>query len=196
MTDQYPHSEPVATRLARGLATLPPRLRWRASRLWTGTVLRRAFGSIGAGTVVVSPRIVRGVERIHLGARCAVYEGAWLECEPGHGGTITVGDDNYFGHLLHLHAVDDIVIGDGCTFADGVLVNTGRHVPGSTNLVEPAGPVVIGDRVFVGEGVSILGGVTIGDEAVVGAGSVVTRDVPAGAVVAGAPARGLHEDRP
>jgi acetyltransferase-like isoleucine patch superfamily enzyme len=49
--------------------------------------------------------------------------------------------------------------------------------------------VVIGDRVWLGTRAVVLKGVTIGDGAVVAAGAVVTRDVPAGAVVAGVPAR-------
>ena len=49
-------------------------------------------------------------------------------------------------------------------------------------------PVVIGDRVWVGTRAVVLKGVTIGDGAVVAAGAVVTKDVPAGAVVAGLPA--------
>jgi putative colanic acid biosynthesis acetyltransferase WcaB len=50
---------------------------------------------------------------------------------------------------------------------------------------------VIGDRVDVGAHVVVLGGVRVGDDAVIGAGSVVVRDVPAGATVAGNPARVL-----
>jgi len=50
-------------------------------------------------------------------------------------------------------------------------------------------PVRIGKNVWIGGGAIILPGVTIGDNAVVGAGSVVTRDVPSGAVVVGNPAR-------
>ena len=55
--------------------------------------------------------------------------------------------------------------------------------------VETALPVTIEDRVWIGGGAILLPGVTIGREAVVGAGSVVTRDVPAGARVAGNLAR-------
>ena len=53
-------------------------------------------------------------------------------------------------------------------------------------------PTVVGRRASIGSNATILCGVTIGDEAVVGAGSVVTKDVPARAVVAGNPARILR----
>lgn len=57
-------------------------------------------------------------------------------------------------------------------------------------------PVRIGDKVWVGFGVSILPGVTIGEGAVVGAASVVTRDVEAWTVVAGNPARVIRQLEP
>ena len=50
-------------------------------------------------------------------------------------------------------------------------------------------PVVIGANVWIGGGAVILPGVTIGDDAVIGAGSVVARDVAAGVIVVGNPAR-------
>lgn len=49
--------------------------------------------------------------------------------------------------------------------------------------------ITIGSDVFIGAGVTILPGVSLGDRVVVGAASVVTKDVPAGTVVAGVPAR-------
>lgn len=57
----------------------------------------------------------------------------------------------------------------------------------------PRDQVRIGDDVWVGLGATILSGVIIGDGAVVAAGSVVTRDVPAFAIVGGNPARPLGE---
>jgi galactoside O-acetyltransferase len=59
-----------------------------------------------------------------------------------------------------------------------------------------AGAITIGDRSWIGFGASILKSVRIGAEAVVGAGSVVTREVPAGAVVAGNPARTVRTPAP
>jgi len=53
-------------------------------------------------------------------------------------------------------------------------------------------PTLVKQRAAIGTGAVLLGGITIGQGAVVGAGSVVTRDVPAGAVVAGNPARVLR----
>ena len=51
---------------------------------------------------------------------------------------------------------------------------------------------MIGNDVWIGTRVMLLGAITIGDGAIIGAGSVVTKDVPPYAVVAGNPARVLH----
>jgi maltose O-acetyltransferase len=56
-------------------------------------------------------------------------------------------------------------------------------------MLEFGRPVHIGSQVWIGGGAIILPGVTVGDDAIIGAGSVVTRDVPAGAKVMGNPAR-------
>jgi maltose O-acetyltransferase len=54
---------------------------------------------------------------------------------------------------------------------------------------EAAEPITIGDNVWLGGGAVVCPGVTIGADTVVGAGSVVTRDLPAGVLALGAPAR-------
>jgi maltose O-acetyltransferase len=58
---------------------------------------------------------------------------------------------------------------------------------------EAARPIVIGDNVWLGGGVIVCPGVTIGADSVVGAGSVVVRDLPAGVVAVGSPARVVRE---
>jgi len=54
-------------------------------------------------------------------------------------------------------------------------------------------PITVGDNVWLSSGVILCPGVTIGDDTVVGAGAVVTRDLPAGVVAMGVPARAVRE---
>ena len=58
---------------------------------------------------------------------------------------------------------------------------------------ERAAPITIGDNVWLGGGVIVCAGVTIGSNTVVGAGSVVPRDLPAGVLAAGNPARVIRD---
>ena len=58
---------------------------------------------------------------------------------------------------------------------------------------EGSAPITLEDNVWLGGGVVVLPGVTIGRDTVVGAGSVVTRDLPAGVVAVGNPARVVRE---
>lgn len=106
----------------------------------------------------------------------------------------------------HIHLGKGSYINMGATLLDNAPIHIGAEVMIGPNVqiytaahaldadkriqgVETALPVTIEDRVWIGGGAILLPGVTIGREAVVGAGSVVTRDVPAGARVAGNPAR-------
>ncbi len=66
------------------------------------------------------------------------------------------------------------------------VLGAGVHVAPRTAL---AGGVELGDGVFLGVGASVIPGMKIGDCAIVGAGGVVVRDIPAGAMVMGIPAR-------
>jgi UDP-2-acetamido-3-amino-2,3-dideoxy-glucuronate N-acetyltransferase len=87
---------------------------------------------------------------------------------------------------------DEVFVGHGVTFVNDKLpratTDAGeRQGPADWTLL----PVVVERRASIGSGTVVLGGVRIGEGALVGAGAVVTRDVPAGAVVAGVPARAL-----
>ena len=83
-----------------------------------------------------------------------------------------------------------IIIGDRCTITHGcIILSHDRSKKRINPQDEGGGTVRLGNDVFVGVNSVILRDVTIGDYSIIGAGSVVTKDVPPGVVVAGNPAR-------
>jgi acetyltransferase-like isoleucine patch superfamily enzyme len=108
-------------------------------------------------------------------------------------GRVVIGDFVWFSRGCTLAGYESVEIGDHCVFGELVSIHDSDHrvgPPGSLRSPNAhAQPVRIGSRVWVGAKTTIVRGVSIGDDATVGANSVVTRDVPDGAVVAGAPAR-------
>lgn len=125
-------------------------------------------------------------------------ENCWVE-PPLHanwgGRRVHFGSGVYANFNLTL--VDDapIYVGDCVMFGPNVTIATAAH-PIEPGLRQQAlqynQEVRIGSNVWVGAGAVILPGVTIGDDTVIGAGSVVTRDLPAGVVAAGSPCRVLR----
>lgn len=97
------------------------------------------------------------------------------------------------GDRANLYALGQILVGEGAIIAQEAYLCTGDH-----DLTQPAKPLVtkpvnIGANAFVGARAFVLPGVHIGSGAVVGAAAVVTRDVEAGARVAGNPARRIGD---
>ena len=134
-------------------------------------LLIERFASVGAGAVVRPPfhcdygfNIVLGADAF-LNFNCVVLDVALVE----------VGEGAQLGPAVQIYAADHPR--DPVQRRDGLEL--GR-------------PVRIGAFAWIGGGAIILPGVTIGADAVVGAGAVVTHDVPAGATVAGNPARPLR----
>lgn len=83
-----------------------------------------------------------------------------------------------------------VTIEDNVFVAPGVIFTNDKHprVSGKWKLL----PIKVKEGASIGAGAVILPGITIGKKAIIGAGSVVTKDVPDNAIVAGNPARQLR----
>lgn len=112
------------------------------------------------------------------------------------------GHHCHFGNMVyanyHLTCVDDthIYVGDYTMIGPNVTIATAGHpiLPELREQVYQYNvPVHIGRNCWIGAGAIIMPGVTIGDDSVIGAGSVVTRDIPAGVVAVGNPCRVKRE---
>lgn len=88
---------------------------------------------------------------------------------------------------------DEVFVGHGVTFINDMFPRATAEGQLQTEADWACVPTLVKRGASIGSGVTILGGVTIGERAIVGAGSVVTRDVPAGTIVAGNPARVLRK---
>jgi len=131
-------------------------------------ILRELLGSLGSDVFVETPfRCAYGVnthigDGVYLNTGCVILDCARVE----------IGPKTLLGPCVQIytaiHPLDPIERAAG---------------------VETAKPVILGRNVWIGGGAILLPGVTVGDNAVVGAGSVVVKDVAAGTVVAGNPAK-------
>jgi maltose O-acetyltransferase len=111
-------------------------------------------------------------------------------------GAISIGDQTFINVDAVMLDVVPITIGAACQIATRVQLLTATHPidPGPRRLGWEYGePITIADNVWLGGGVIVCPGVSIGQDTVVGAGAVVTRDLPAGVVAAGVPARVVRE---
>ena len=158
----------------------------------------RAFAALRAqlsvplpeSTVILGPAQVYGTGRIHCGEGLLIYPNQYWETAGD--GEIVLGDGVVLSSGVHLVAYDGIFIGRGTMIGEYTSIRDANHTREPGRPIRDSGhtakPIVIGEEVWIGRGAAILSGVTIGDGATVGANAVVTKDVPAGAVVAGVPA--------
>jgi acetyltransferase-like isoleucine patch superfamily enzyme len=177
-------------------------LNWRYGRLGWRYLWRRLLTSAGRrwrtdGFVFFG----RGLE-IEIGARGRLELGrfVWLgdrtkiRC---HEGQVEIGAKTVIGQECTISAYQHVRIGEQCVIADRAMFIDFDH-----GVVEVERPirqqgiykrdVEVGSNVWIGYGACILRGVRVGDNAIVGTNSVVTKDVPANAVVGGIPARVLR----
>lgn len=106
------------------------------------------------------------------------------------GQNTTIGRNTFINMGCSFQDWGGITIGQGCLIGHNCTICTVNHTADPASRGDmTCSAVVIGDSVWVGANVTILPGVTIGAGAIIAAGTVVTKDVEAGAVVAGVPAK-------
>jgi acetyltransferase-like isoleucine patch superfamily enzyme len=146
------------------------------------------------GIAFVGPRC-----ELEVGRKGALELGRWSWIGHGskirsHEGTVSIGAKTVLGQECTISSYQHVSIGRECVIADRVMLIDFDH-----GMVEVERPirlqgiykrdVHVGNNVWIGYGACILRGVIVGDNAVIGTNAVVTKDVPANAVVAGVPAR-------
>ena len=130
-------------------------------------VLKELFGdNIGTGTYIAAP-----------------LNGAALD-------KVKIGNNVFINSNLLAMARGGITIEDDVQIAGNVSLLTNNHDP-YDRMILPCKPILIKKGAWIGANVVVLRGISIGKHAIVGAGSVVTKDVPDYAVVAGNPAKGI-----
>jgi acetyltransferase-like isoleucine patch superfamily enzyme len=146
------------------------------------------------GLAFIGPKVVLQIgrnARIELGRWSWVGHGTKIRA---HEGVVSIGAKTVLGQECTISAYQNVSIGRECVIADRVMLIDFDH-----GMVEVDRPireqgiykrdVIVGNNVWIGYGACILRGVTVGDNAVIGTYAVVTKDVPANAIVGGVPAR-------
>jgi len=159
------------------------RLLTRAGRRW------RTDGMLFLGRRL-EIQINRRAE-VRFGRFVWIGDGTKIRC---HEGVVEIGEKTVMGQECTISAYQRVRIGEQCVIADRAMFIDFDH-----GVVEVERPirlqgiykrdVIVGSNVWIGYGACVLRGVSIGDNSIVGTNAVVTKDVPANAVVAGIPAR-------
>ena len=164
------------------------------------------LGAFGRGSTIHPFCVIQGARHIRIGSGAHVRSGCRIQVVESYAGrspgsasgeapVLVIGDRTLVGRFCHITAIERVEIGRGVLFGEGVLVADHDHgfedleTPPRDQPLSPGRPVVIGDHCWLGNHAAILAGVTLGKHVIVGANATVTRDVPDGTVVAGAPAR-------
>ena len=177
-----------SVRLAEAMASPVARF-WRYARL-----AARTNGAVHPSTQFDGAVHLPANAVLAIAAHCRLGRDVFFETS---GGRITIGRHVRInmGSVLVSHA--SITVGDDCLIGEYVSIRDADHgtAPGVPMRLQGhrAAPIVIGNNVWIGRGAILLRGVTVGDNAIIAANSVVTRDVAAGCLVAGVPARPIKQ---
>ncbi|HVD86606.1 MAG TPA: acyltransferase [Solirubrobacterales bacterium] len=168
------------------------RLLWRY--LWRRLLTSAGWRWRTAGLVFFGRRLELAIARrgaVRFGRFVWIGDGTKIRC---HEGVVEIGEKTVIGQECTISAYQRVRIGEQCVIADRAMFIDFDH-----GVVEVERPirlqgiykrdVEVGSNVWIGYGACVLRGVRVGDNAIVGTNAVVTKDVPANAVVGGIPAR-------
>ena len=187
------HRWPAISSLASRLERHQPARSGSRSRYREGGPMSELLRFTASTLERITDAIRTGCYRLvvrHMGRMVRISRRAKFSCPRN----LTIGDHVFMNVGCLLHAEGGLTIGNDTEIGPYTVVWTTNHVFDDTESLirvqgEVQAPVVIESDVWIGASAIVLPGVTIGTGAVVGAGSVVTKDVPAYAVVVGNPAR-------
>jgi acetyltransferase-like isoleucine patch superfamily enzyme len=149
---------------------------------------------------------VRGAKFIHFGSNVYVHGNLWLEAvtcnrDQRFAPRIEIADEVAFSEGVHISCIDRISIGRHVLIGSHAYISDHSHgqyngssqshpdEPPAYRPLGGGGPVEIGENVWIGDNVVIVGPISIGRGSIIGANSVVRATVPDHTIVAGAPAR-------
>lgn len=155
---------------------------------------------LGSRSYFTEPYKVRSAHRVHVGDDVCIAERSFLSVveefkDARYDPELWIGDRVQVATDLFVHCAGRVEIGADVRIGARVFIGDSAReyedptVMGADMVIDEPRPVRIGDGATIGTGSMILRGVTVGERAFVSAGSVLTRDVPSDAVVAGSPAR-------
>jgi len=160
-------------------------------RMWAFASLESSIsGKLDPSVVVLGRPDVHGTGNVQVGRHVYLYREVHLETRGA--GNIAIGNHVLLNRGVHIVSMSEITIGDETMIGEYTSIRDANHSRILGEHLRSSGhsskPIEIGREVWIGRGVTILPGVRVGDHATIGANAVVTRDVPAGATVAGVPA--------
>ena len=138
----------------------------------------------------INPKFIN-TKGIKFGKNVALGNFPRLECFDVNRNTVKleIGDETTFGDYLHIGAISSVIIGKGVLGGSNILIIDHNHgnstkeelmnlkILPRERIISSKGGIIIGDNVWIGDDVKILGSVNIGHGAVLAANSIITKDV-------------------